>query len=55
MPRPRKDALKHRPINLTVRVSAEDKRRLMDAAHAQDKFVSDIIHEALILYWEAQK
>lgn len=55
MGRPRMGEEKHRPLNLTMRVSADTKRALLDEAHRRDMPVSDIIHEALALYWEARK
>ena len=55
MGRPRRGEEKHRPINFALRMSATEKRALQDEAHRRDMPISDIIHEALALYWEARK
>ena len=55
MGRPKAGQEKHRPINFALRMSATEKRALQDEAHRRDMPISDIIHEALALYWEARR
>jgi len=55
MGRPRKNEEKDRPLMMSLRIGVAEKRALQDEAHRRDMPISDIIHEALALYWEARR
>ena len=55
MGRPKAGEEKNRGLMMSLRISATEKRALQDEAHRRDMPISDIIHQALELYWEARR
>lgn len=55
MPRPKLGSEKSRPLSITVRISADHKRRLAEEAARRGVSIGDIISEAILKHWEANR